>query len=299
MANTNKPFTMLRNYSKSWGVDTSTRLNDIAILQKKLNDLGYDCGTPDGIYGNNTKEAVKQYQFINDLEDDGLVGSGTLSKLERYGDLDEGTIYYGRVSKVDSAVRSKPDSSGTVLGRYPKDTWLAVRTVPNNSSWYATHWKGKTTVSGYISKDCIDNRTRADSTLVCAVKIAKNLVDQKYTLFGFTGAWCQSFCNIVLKLAGVNALQAPIGESNAYDAYRWFDSNGRLYSSPEAGDIVYFKRANTSSTIDHAAFVVSRTSSEITICEGNFGANGDDDYVTTRTVSRNNSEIRGYGRPKW
>ena len=49
--------------------------------QERLNELGYDCGTPDGYYGTNTVNAVKAFQAACGLEADGVLGSATHARL--------------------------------------------------------------------------------------------------------------------------------------------------------------------------------------------------------------------------
>ena len=44
-------------------------------LQKALNALGYDAGTPDGTFGPATEAAVIAFQKANGLTPDGAVGS--------------------------------------------------------------------------------------------------------------------------------------------------------------------------------------------------------------------------------
>lgn len=41
---------------------------DVFLLQAGLFDMGYDCGIPDGDYGRNTEEAVKQLQKANNID---------------------------------------------------------------------------------------------------------------------------------------------------------------------------------------------------------------------------------------
>ena len=57
--------------------------NDVKELQKELINLGYDLGKygADGIFGNDTLKAVKQFQRDNKLYDDGIVGKNTAHKL--------------------------------------------------------------------------------------------------------------------------------------------------------------------------------------------------------------------------
>ena len=45
---------------------------DVFLLQAGLFDMGYDCGIPDGDFGRNTEDAVKQIQKANDVEETGI-----------------------------------------------------------------------------------------------------------------------------------------------------------------------------------------------------------------------------------
>lgn len=53
----------------------------IKNVQKALNKLGYDCGTPDGIMGKKTKAAIKDYQKDKDLKVTGTVNKTLLKSL--------------------------------------------------------------------------------------------------------------------------------------------------------------------------------------------------------------------------
>lgn len=50
-------------------------------LQNKLNELGYDCGEPDGKMGAGTKSALMKFQEDKGLTPDGKVGTKTLEAL--------------------------------------------------------------------------------------------------------------------------------------------------------------------------------------------------------------------------
>ena len=54
----------------------------VEVLQKKLNDAGYNLAV-DGDFGNKTLEAVKDYQKVNGLVVDGIVGPMTWSELNK------------------------------------------------------------------------------------------------------------------------------------------------------------------------------------------------------------------------
>lgn len=53
----------------------------VLILQDALNALGYSTYTLDGVFGNNTRNAVIAYQRNNGLSADGVVGCGTWTRL--------------------------------------------------------------------------------------------------------------------------------------------------------------------------------------------------------------------------
>lgn len=57
--------------------------NAVKTLQNNLNLLGYNCGTADGIFGDKTVVAVKNFQKANKLAIDGIVGKNTQSAIEK------------------------------------------------------------------------------------------------------------------------------------------------------------------------------------------------------------------------
>ena len=88
---------------------------EVKELQTRLNELGYSVGTPDGIFGKKSEEAVKRFQKDSGLEVTGEVDEATWESLfsdadsapDGSGTLDEATIegvVYERVSDVDSLV---------------------------------------------------------------------------------------------------------------------------------------------------------------------------------------------------
>ena len=55
--------------------------DQVKAMQERLKELGYYDSAVDGQYGNGTKQAVKIFQRQHGLDDDGIAGSQTLSKL--------------------------------------------------------------------------------------------------------------------------------------------------------------------------------------------------------------------------
>lgn len=60
-----------------WG----SRGNDVRLVQSRLKQWGYYNGAVDGIFGNETSQAVKRFQAKNGLTPDGLVGPRTWEYL--------------------------------------------------------------------------------------------------------------------------------------------------------------------------------------------------------------------------
>ena len=58
-----------------------SRGEEVQSMQEALNQLGYDCGTADGIFGTKTEEAVRAFQADNGLVVDGVAGKNTLAAL--------------------------------------------------------------------------------------------------------------------------------------------------------------------------------------------------------------------------
>jgi cell wall-associated NlpC family hydrolase len=58
--------------------------DDIYRLQVKLQEFGYYQGTPDGYFGEQTAEAVMEFQLDTGLQVDGIVGAATLATLRDF-----------------------------------------------------------------------------------------------------------------------------------------------------------------------------------------------------------------------
>lgn len=63
------------------GLQYGMKNDAVAQLQRQLNKLGYNTGGVDGIFGNGTLSAVRDFQRSRGLSDDGVVGKNTLDAL--------------------------------------------------------------------------------------------------------------------------------------------------------------------------------------------------------------------------
>jgi membrane-bound lytic murein transglycosylase B len=61
------------------------RLNkkNVLFIQEVLNSLGFDSGEPDGVAGPKTRQAVREYQQVNNLPADGYVGYNLFQRLQQ------------------------------------------------------------------------------------------------------------------------------------------------------------------------------------------------------------------------
>lgn len=58
------------------------RGDDVVDLQRRLNDLGFDAGYVDGVFGTSTANACRDFQLNMGLADDGIVGLDTIRVLK-------------------------------------------------------------------------------------------------------------------------------------------------------------------------------------------------------------------------
>lgn len=88
--------------------------NEVKLVQERLNDLGYNLGTADGIFGTGTETAVKNYQQAKGLDVDGVVGRLTWDALfngtSRADAADDDIAYPGYLIGVGNA-----DSNVTLI----------------------------------------------------------------------------------------------------------------------------------------------------------------------------------------
>jgi N-acetylmuramoyl-L-alanine amidase len=67
------------------------RGDDVAVLQRRLNALGFDAGREDGILGEESYEALLEFQRASGLRPDGICGPTTLAALDRVGSFADGS----------------------------------------------------------------------------------------------------------------------------------------------------------------------------------------------------------------
>jgi N-acetylmuramoyl-L-alanine amidase len=94
------------------------RGDDVATLQQRLNALGFDAGRGDGILGEQTAAALRDFQRNAGVAVDGIAGPATLAALDRLGTPGTGSV---------AAVRER---EALRHGRKMADSRVYVSTVP-------------------------------------------------------------------------------------------------------------------------------------------------------------------------
>ena len=102
----------------------NARGEGVKWLQDMLNYNGYSL-TVDGIFGNNTLNAVKKFQAKVNITVDGIVGVQTRNKLKQNGSS-VSTINDYRYTSANVNFRSGPSTSYSSLGILAKDTKVYV-----------------------------------------------------------------------------------------------------------------------------------------------------------------------------
>lgn len=78
----------------------------------------------------------------------------------------------------------------------------------------------------------------------------------------------------------------------------WFKNNGRWYTTPQVGDVVFFKFSTNNRWTNHVGIVKSIKGNTIETIEGNTSVNSDDNGGAVM-IRQRTSNIVGYGRPAY
>ena len=93
-------------------------LSDIERIQTRLNELGFDCGPVDGLWGRNTRRAVIAFQRTNNLAPDGIVGLMTSEALGLPG-VTGG--WFSAPSKGEKKKEANPPEESSNTSEMPSD----------------------------------------------------------------------------------------------------------------------------------------------------------------------------------
>ena len=135
---------------------------DVKRIQNRLYELGYLASADmiTGTYDERTQEAALKLQQINQLSEDGKVGSETMNLL--YSDeIKANTLSLGEHSEVVQAIQNRLFQLGYLTsspdGTYGNDTELAVRTFQSKNDLVVDGYLGPSTRAVILSKEAKAN----------------------------------------------------------------------------------------------------------------------------------------------
>lgn len=79
-----KPNGAVYRCAKASPIKKGDRGTEVKKLQAFLNWAGFNCGSADGVFGDNTLKAVRAFQAKAGVTADGIVGSGTVAKMKTF-----------------------------------------------------------------------------------------------------------------------------------------------------------------------------------------------------------------------
>ena len=236
-------------------------------LQDMLNHNGYSL-TVDGIFGNNTLNAVKQFQSKSNITVDGIVGSQTRNKLKQYA-ISATSINAYRYTSANVNFRKGPSTNYSSLSIISKDTKIYVISK-RSDGWSYVKYNNK---YGYIYsqylKTSVSSNTlpKFNRTATSLVNIIKN---------------CKSYYannNFYYSLsAGVRCI--PADNSKTYNGKRYVDC-----SSFTSWVLYEYALANEKTSMKDY-FSTQKTSSVFASIGGN-GGNSYLSVVDSKSSNRN------------
>lgn len=248
----------------------NSRGEGVKWLQDMLNHNGYKLNV-DGIFGNNTYNAVKNFQSNVDIQVDGIVGAQTRKMLKQYGQ-NITTINAYRYTTTNVNFRSGPSTGYLSYGVLAKDTKIYVINK-RDDGWAYVKYNNK---YGYIFSQYIKNSVsnspssalptfkRTTSSLVEIIKNCKQYYASNNFYYSLE--------------AGVRTI--PADKSKTYDGKRYVDC------SSFTSWVLYEYALNNGKTSMQNYFSTQKTSATF----ANIGSNGGNSYlsvVDSKTSSKN------------
>lgn len=109
-------------------VKTGSKGELVELVQRMLNEKGYNCGSADGIFGAKTESAVKSYQNAKGLPADGIVGDNTYAKMFADNLLKHGSRG-ALVTQLQTMLNQKGYKAGSTDGIFGRNTEQAVKAL--------------------------------------------------------------------------------------------------------------------------------------------------------------------------
>ncbi|GGH76448.1 cell wall-associated NlpC family hydrolase [Pullulanibacillus pueri] len=253
--------------------------SSVKALQDKLQDLNYYKSTIDGIYGNQTRSAVRSFQGDNNLAVDGIAGPNTLGKLFsakvstqkvsndvtlttnlKYGDRGQA------VKDLQSTLNNLGYHAGTVDGIFGSTTLNAVKSFQKAQGLQSDGIVGPNTRAALAAPKTTSTPKKTNSNVNAIIADAKALIGVPYVYGGTTtkGFDCSGFTQYVFAENGISLPRTAAAQWNG----------GTKVNSPSKGDLVFFATVNNGPShvgiyLGNNQFINASSSHGVTISDMN------------------------------
>ena len=200
----------------------------VAKIQQALIDDGYQMpvstrktGAPDGIYGRETGDTVKQFQVAYKLKDDGVVGRHTLGKLDE--------LYAGPIpTKIPPKAQPEIEASESEIGKHIVDDMDKAndprRSSPTSGVWYSHNYKAMhNKYPAHYPWDPDYGSGYANPAYFMRIGWMDWLLNPGVSASAGIRAWLKGLtiaeCNSALVAIYINALRASIGDQKFDDNF--------------------------------------------------------------------------------
>ncbi|MBS6196145.1 MAG: peptidoglycan-binding protein [Clostridiales bacterium] len=283
----------------------------IRPIQQALVNRGYHIGTVDGIADKATYDAIKDFQTVNGLTSDGMVGNATRAKLglaaiEGGSGTTSSVLKFGSNGSLVRYMQHILDSMGyhvSINGTFDEATSLAVKSFQSSYGLTSDGIVGAGTWAKIFEKYHVN---AAGSGITKLVNVAKhelswgfiedngNNITPYGEWYGMNGsAWCAMFVSWCAKQAGLLGVPIP---KFAYCplGMQFYKARGKYFTRgggyvPKVGDTIFFWSTSLG-RVAHTGIVVATDSYLVTTIEGNTS-----DGVRMHTYDKHNTYIHGYG----
>lgn len=146
--------------AQEYVIALGTQNTDVEEVQQRLYELGYTAEKPDGVFGESTEIAVKKFQKLNNLNEDGKV-SKDVRELLYSEDAAANAYSYGEESpeilEFQTRLKKLGYLTSTPDGKFGEDTKAAVKRFQSSSGLVADGFIGPATKDALMSSEAQSN----------------------------------------------------------------------------------------------------------------------------------------------